>query len=76
MAVASLLVLAIGVDTAFARNLDADDRTSAWKGSVGFELKDTTLRKDRRRTQSIAPIWRVWRGESVRSTCERRRRGP
>ena len=61
MAVACLLVPAIGVDTGFARNLDGDDQTSAWNGSVGFELKRITLRKERWRTQSIAPSWRVWR---------------
>ena len=43
MAVASQMVPAIGVDTGFAHNLHADEWTSAWNGSVSFELKRTTL---------------------------------
>ena len=42
----SLVALAIGVDTGFARDLDADGRTSARSGSVDFELSERTTFED------------------------------
>ena len=61
LAVVSLVALAIFVDTGFARDLDADGRTSARSGSVDFELNERTTFEDGEEEDTVdgGEAWRV-----------------